>query len=81
LCPYPKKEKKKEEEKNNDKWVSSVILYRNRFGGSNLGAAGVKAKNKAPKNKGSTQIKSGGLVLRVTAGVARVYTSYKLIIA
>ena len=43
----------------------------NRFGGPNLGATvGVEAKKLSPKNRGSTQIKSRGLVLGATAGVA-----------
>ena len=64
-CVRVDRKKKQEEEKNNDEWVPSIILYRNRFGGLKLGAAvGVKAKkNKAPKSKESTQIKSRGLVL------------------
>jgi len=45
LRPCPK-EKNEEEERHNDKWVSSVILYRNRFGDPNLGSiVGVEEKN------------------------------------
>jgi hypothetical protein len=63
--------KKEEEEKDNDEWVPSVIL-------SGIGLEAqiwvllleLKQKSGAPRNRGSTQIKSRGLVLRATAGVA-----------
>jgi hypothetical protein len=45
-CVHVQRKKKEEEEKNNNEWVSSVILYWNRFGGPNLGVVvGVKVKN------------------------------------
>ena len=71
-CVRVQRKKKEDEEENNDEWVPFVILYRNRFGGPNLGAiVQVKAKkNRAPKSRESTQIKSRSLVLEATAGVA-----------
>jgi len=44
LCPCPKEEKIGR--RDNDEWISSIILYRNRFGHPNLGvAARVEEKN------------------------------------